>query len=61
MNPETGYYGLIQCCPNPSRLEAANVGVLLFSPEHAFLNRMLTAAVCIEYTAGSPPCALLSR
>src|SRR6266511_5292009 len=37
MNPETGYYSLIQYCPDPSRLEAANVGVLLFSPKHAYL------------------------
>lgn len=28
-----GYYSLIQYCPDPSRLEAANVGVLLFCPE----------------------------
>src|SRR5437764_1282370 len=42
MNPETGYYSLIQYCPDPSRLEAANVGVLLFSPKHCFL-KALTA------------------
>jgi hypothetical protein len=33
----TGYYSLIQYCPEPSRLESANVGVLLFSPKHCFL------------------------
>ena len=37
MNSATGYYSLIQFCPDPSRLEAANVGVLLFSPKHCFL------------------------
>jgi hypothetical protein len=37
MNPSTGYYSLIQYCPDPSRLEAANIGVLLFSPKHCFL------------------------
>jgi hypothetical protein len=37
MTPATGYYSLIQYCPDPSRLEAANVGVLLFSPTHLFL------------------------
>lgn len=37
MNPTRGYYCLIQYCPDPSRLEAANVGVLLFCPERKFL------------------------
>jgi hypothetical protein len=37
MTPTTGYYSIIQYCPDPSRLEAANVGVLLFSPKHLFL------------------------
>jgi hypothetical protein len=30
--PTTGYYSVIQYCPDRSRLEAANVGVLLFAP-----------------------------
>lgn len=33
MNPSKGYYCLIQYCPDLGRLEAANVAVLLFSPE----------------------------
>ncbi len=33
-----GYYSLIQYCPDPSRLEVANVGVLLFCPELHFIN-----------------------
>jgi hypothetical protein len=37
MNPVKGYYSLIQYCPDLSRLEAANVGVLLFCPEPHFL------------------------
>lgn len=37
MNPAKGYYSLIQYCPNLGRLEAANVGVLLFCPERMFL------------------------
>jgi hypothetical protein len=37
MTHATGYYSLIQYCPDPSRLEAANIGVLLFSPKHCFL------------------------
>jgi hypothetical protein len=37
MNENTGYYSLIQYCPDPSRLEAANVGVVLFCPAKGFL------------------------
>ncbi len=32
-----GYYSIIQYCPDPSRLEAVNIGVVLFSPELRFL------------------------
>jgi Protein of unknown function (DUF3037) len=38
MNPAKGYYCLIQYCPDLGRLEAANVGVLLFCPERMFLD-----------------------
>lgn len=37
MNTHKGYYSLIQYCPDLGRLEAANVGVLLFCPELQFL------------------------
>jgi hypothetical protein len=37
MKPTKGYYSLIQFCPDQSRLEAANVGVVLFCPELDFL------------------------
>lgn len=38
MNPSTtGYYSLIQYCPDRSRMETANIGVLLFAPAHRFL------------------------
>ena len=37
MSPTRGYYCLIQFCPDPSRLEAANIGVLLFCPDRDFL------------------------
>jgi len=33
-----GYYALVQYCPDPSRAEAANVGVLLFCPEREFID-----------------------
>ena len=36
MKQHRGYYSLIQFCPDPRRLEAANVGVVLFSPELRF-------------------------
>src|SRR5947209_9669263 len=37
-----GYYSLIQFCPDLGRLEAANIGVLLFSPERQFLKALTT-------------------
>ncbi len=37
MTPTTGYYSIIQYCPDPSRVEAANIGVLLFAPKLCFL------------------------
>jgi hypothetical protein len=37
-----GYYSLIQYCPDLGRLEAANIGVLLFSPERQFLKALTT-------------------
>lgn len=37
MKPTKGYYCLIQYCPDLSRLEAANIGVLLFCPDRSFL------------------------
>jgi hypothetical protein len=37
MNAKKGYYSLIQFCPDASRLEAVNVGVLLFCPEAEFI------------------------
>jgi hypothetical protein len=38
----TGYYSIIQFCPDLSRLEAANVGVILFCPDLGFLQARLT-------------------
>lgn len=37
MKPQKGYYSVIQYCPDLSRFEAANIGVLLFCPESGFL------------------------
>src|SRR5438445_894925 len=37
MKANKGYYCLIQYCPDLGRLEAANIGVLLFCPERHFL------------------------
>jgi hypothetical protein len=37
MNPLKGYYCILQFCPDLARLEAANVGVLLFCPDWPFL------------------------
>jgi hypothetical protein len=33
-----GYYSLIQYCPDESRAEAANIGVILLCPEYHFLD-----------------------
>lgn len=38
MKPQRGYYSLIQFCPDASRLEAINVGVVLFCPAANYLN-----------------------
>jgi hypothetical protein len=37
MNPTKGYYSIVQYCPDLTKLEAANIGVLLFCPEREFL------------------------
>jgi hypothetical protein len=37
METSKGYYALIQYCPDLSRLEVANIGVVLFCPERGFL------------------------
>lgn len=37
MKPTRGYYCIIQYCPDLGRLEAANIGVLLFCPERGIL------------------------
>ena len=40
-HPVKGYFCLVQYCPDLARREVANVGVLLFSPEHDFLEARL--------------------
>ncbi len=42
MNQHKGYYSLIQFCPDPSRLESINLGVLVYSPDHGGLEFQLT-------------------
>ena len=39
-----GYYCLVQFCPNASRLEAANVGVVLLCPGRNYLSARLAAS-----------------
>src|SRR5437868_3003261 len=41
MTAENGYYAVVQYRPDGAKLEAANVGVILLSPEHAFLEAKL--------------------
>jgi len=38
MEPQRGYYSLIQFCPDASRMEVVNVGVVLFCPVLDFLD-----------------------
>lgn len=38
MKPNKGWFSIVQFCPDPNRLESANIGVLLFCPALDFLN-----------------------
>lgn len=44
MKPVKGYYSLIQYCPDRSKLEAANIGLVMFAPELNFLRGKVNAA-----------------
>jgi hypothetical protein len=37
MTVTTGYYSIVQYCPDPMRREVANIGVVLFCPQLEFL------------------------
>ncbi|ELP33812.1 DUF3037 domain-containing protein [Rhodopirellula baltica] len=41
--PARGYYSLVQYCPDTSRLEVANIGVVLFCADHDFLQVRMTS------------------
>ncbi|WLD14664.1 DUF3037 domain-containing protein [Planctellipticum variicoloris] len=43
MNPQKGYYSVVQYCPDLSRVEAANIGVILFCPASGFLKAITSA------------------
>ena len=45
MKPQKGYYSLLQFCPDVSRLEAANLGVVLFCPDSNFLEAKTSRSV----------------
>jgi|JI10StandDraft_1071094.scaffolds.fasta_scaffold284416_3 hypothetical protein len=40
----TGYYSLIQYCPDRGRLEAVNMGVLLFCPDRGYLRARFSSS-----------------
>lgn len=42
MKRQRGYYSLVQYCPDASRAEVANIGVLLFVPEAQFIKVRLS-------------------
>lgn len=44
MSATKGYYSVIQYCPDASRLEAANIGVLLLCPDIRFVRARTAAA-----------------
>jgi len=43
MNATKGYYSLVQFCPDLSRLETANVGVILQVPERGFIRAQMAS------------------
>ena len=43
MEAAKGYYSLIQYCPDPSRAEAATIGVVLFCPDRRFIEAKTAA------------------
>lgn len=43
MKSNKGWFSIVQFCPDPNRLESANIGVLLFCPELDFLNMRLAS------------------
>ena len=43
MAAKRGYFSLVQFCPNPSRAEAVNLGVILFCPDAGFLEAKMSA------------------
>lgn len=47
----TGFYSLIQFCPDFSRAEVVNVGVLLLSPEHRYCRALTSSSVQRERQA----------
>ena len=42
MKPVKGYYSIVQYCPDRSRGEAANLGVILFVPDRDFLQTRIS-------------------
>lgn len=45
MKASKGYFCIVQFCPNPSRLETVNVGVLLFCPDLGFIDAHMTGSI----------------
>jgi len=62
MNQHTGYYALIQFCPDPSRHEGVNVGVGLFSPsEKRVLVQIARSNVRIRKVFGNQDWRFVNR
>ena len=45
MKATKGYFSLVQFSPDVARQEAANVGVVLFCPDHQFIRAKVSSAV----------------
>jgi len=45
MKPQKGYYSLIQFCPDASRAESVNLGVILFCPNLGFLEAKISSNI----------------
>ena len=43
MNPNKGWFSIVQFCPDPNRLESANIGVLLFCPALCYLDARIAS------------------
>jgi len=62
MSQHKGYYSLVQFCPDPSRLESVNIGVVLYSPSEKRLQVQISRSnLRIRKCFGNQDWNLLNR